>query len=156
MRELLRFELLQRRGGVQRERRRFPSLKRRRDSGFFICHSPTYWMQLDDDGGGHRHSRLTHLPVSFDDNLKTRKGSPIVSTNFPTSQNAISGRLKNNLKKKKKTSGKFQICFSIIFVTTGGKIIKYLSFHCRGRFISSLNFCQRKIKTKNKIKGENC
>jgi hypothetical protein len=71
MRELLRFELLQRRGGVQRERRRFPSLKRRRDSGFFICHSRTYWMQLDDDG--HRHSRLTHLPVDFDDNLKTRK-----------------------------------------------------------------------------------
>ncbi len=71
MRELLRFELLQRRGGVQRERRRFPSLKRRRDSGFFICHSRTYWMELDDDDGGHRQSRLTHLPV--DDNMKRKK-----------------------------------------------------------------------------------
>lgn len=142
MRELLRFELLQRRGGVQREHRRFPSLKRRRDSGFFICHSRTYWMQLDDDG--HRHSRLTHLPVSIDDNLKTRKKTPIVLPNFPTSQNAISGRLKNNLKKQKKTSGKFQICFSIIFVTSGGKIIKYFKLSLSGGLYLPSTFAREK------------
>lgn len=147
MRELLRFELLQRRGGVQREHRRFPSLKRRRDSGFFICHSRTYWMQLDDDG--HRHSRLTHLPVSIDDNLKTRKKTPIVLPNFPTSQNAISGRLKNNLKKQKKPAGNFKfVCFHY-FCYIGRENNKIFQAFTVGRFISSLNFCKRKIKTKN-------